>query len=108
VVVSSVLSFFVLEASAFRDWRSNRSRTGVEGVLLRVPRALVADTGERVEFPLREAGIPLFSARLLAMDDWGSLRREGARVGDVVDRVGDEVLAEALPSKGAAVAGSVG
>jgi hypothetical protein len=41
--------------------------------------------------------MPLFSARLLAMDDCGSLRREGARVGDEVDGEGDSVLAEALP-----------
>ena len=49
------------------------------------------ETDEAVGVPLRAPGIPLFSARLLAMEDWGNRRREGARV---VAAEGEEVLAD--------------
>jgi hypothetical protein len=44
----------------------------------------VTDTGEEVGVPLRAPGMPLFSAKLLAMEECGRRRREGARVGEVV------------------------
>ena len=53
--------------------------------------AFVTETCEVADVPRRAPGMPLFSARLLAIDDCGSLRREGARVGD--DVFGEDVRA---------------
>jgi hypothetical protein len=105
--VTSVFSFLGLMVSALRDCRSSRSRTGVDGASLRLPKGLVTDGGETADVPLRKPGMPLFSARLLAMDDCGSLRRESARAGGEVDGEGDKALAEALPAGGEIVLGSV-
>lgn len=85
-------SFCLLASSAFLDCCCNRSRTGVDCRSLRAARAFVTDTEDAVGVPRRAPGIPLFSARLLAIEDWGSLRREGARVGEEVLGGGEVVL----------------
>lgn len=49
----------------------------------------MTDTGEDVGVPLRAPVMPLFSARLLAMDECGRRLREGARVGEEALEGGD-------------------
>lgn len=66
----------------FRDCCANRSLTGVDACSL-----LLAITADAVTWVLLLAlftlGMPRFSARLLAMEDCGSLRREDGGVDDV-------------------------
>jgi hypothetical protein len=84
-------SFSCLDAlleSAFRDCCARRSRTGVDSCSFlpgKVPDAF-ANAPLAVLFAL---GIPRFSARLVAIEDWGSLRRD-------VGGVGDDVVEEAV------------
>ena len=59
---------------------------------MRLARALVTETGAVVGGPLFAPGIPLFSARLLAMDECGSLRRDGVWVVTPAFAGGDAVL----------------
>lgn len=51
--------------------------------------------------------MPRASARLLAIDDCGRRRRDGARVGDVVDAGGEAALAAGFFEGGEVVVGSV-
>lgn len=76
----------------------------MDGRSLRVARAFVTDTGVALGVPLRGPGMPRFSARLLAMEDCGSRRRDGARVGEEVE--GEEVLSAEPFGGGEAVADS--
>lgn len=68
--------------------RESMSRTGVEACSLRLASAFVTETAALVGVP-RRGPMPRASARLLAMDDCGRRRREGARVGDVAEVGGD-------------------
>jgi hypothetical protein len=76
--------------SLFRDCCARRSRTGVDGCSF-----LPAKTPDRLTaVPLDvlfALGMPRFSARLVAIEDWGSLRRDVGGVGEdvVVEEVRD-------------------
>jgi hypothetical protein len=69
--------------STFRDCCARRSRTGVDGCSF-----LPADTPDRLPaVPLNvlfALGMPRFSARFVAIEDWGSLRRDTGGVGEEV------------------------
>jgi hypothetical protein len=70
--------------SPFRDCCARRSRTGVDGVdgCSFLPTES-PDTFTAVPLDVRFAlGMPRFSARLVAIEDWGSLRRDVGGVGE--------------------------
>jgi hypothetical protein len=71
--------------SDLRDCCARRSRTGVDGCSLGA--AVVLGTlADGPLVALLALGIPRFSARLVAIEDWGSLRRDVGGVGeDVLD-----------------------
>lgn len=72
---------FAVGESPLRECWARRSRTGVEGWSWRAAVAFeLLTAGAAVA--LFTLGMPRFSARLVAMDDWGSLRRD---VGGVVE-----------------------
>jgi hypothetical protein len=69
---------------------------------------LVTDTDDAVGVPLRAPGIPLFSARLLAIEEFGRRRCVGALVGDEVLAGGETALAREDLVGGGGVASSEG
>lgn len=72
---------FAVGGSPLRECWARRSRTGVDGWSWRAAVAFeLLTAGAAVA--LFALGMPRFSARLVAMDDWGSLRRD---VGGVVE-----------------------
>jgi hypothetical protein len=75
---------FDLFDSALRDCCASRSRTGVAPCSSRLPIAPATFTAVPLVV-LRAVGMPRFSARLLAIEGCGSLRRDVGGVGDSVD-----------------------
>ena len=72
--------------SAFRDCCAKRSRTGVDCCSVLLPEAPEKFTAVPLEV-LFALGMPRFSARLVAIEDCGSLRRDVGGVGEDVFEV---------------------